>query len=57
MVFAFFTECCVVRHGETGWNSERRLQGHRDIPLNVTGERRVVGEGRVLDTPFTIAEV
>jgi probable phosphoglycerate mutase len=28
---------CVVRHGETGWNAERRLQGHTDIPLNDIG--------------------
>ncbi|MFK7826163.1 MAG: histidine phosphatase family protein [Oligoflexales bacterium] len=27
----------VVRHGETGWNAERRLQGHSDIDLNETG--------------------
>ena len=27
----------VVRHGETGWNKERRLQGHSDIDLNETG--------------------
>ena len=29
--------CCFVRHGETAWNSERRLQGHQDIPLNALG--------------------
>jgi broad specificity phosphatase PhoE len=29
-----------LRHGETDWNRERRLQGHRDIPLNATGERQ-----------------
>ena len=27
-----------LRHGETDWNRERRLQGHMDIPLNATGE-------------------
>ena len=28
---------CLVRHGETSWNAEHRLQGHTDIPLNATG--------------------
>ncbi|NLF54218.1 MAG: histidine phosphatase family protein [Thauera phenolivorans] len=28
---------CVIRHGETAWNAERRLQGHLDVPLNETG--------------------
>lgn len=31
------THLCLVRHGETAWNAERRLQGHLDIPLNETG--------------------
>lgn len=30
-------ELIVVRHGETTWNREGRLQGHTDIPLSEAG--------------------
>jgi probable phosphoglycerate mutase len=31
------TTFLLVRHGETDWNFERRVQGHADRPLNETG--------------------
>jgi probable phosphoglycerate mutase len=45
------TTLLLVRHGETDWNAEGKLQGHTDRPLNEYGRRqaralaeRLVGE-------------
>jgi probable phosphoglycerate mutase len=34
------TNIVLIRHGETAWNAERRLQGHLDIALNAEGRRQ-----------------
>ena len=42
------TRILLIRHGETAWNAERRLQGHLDIPLNAEGERQAALLGATL---------
>ncbi|MFE1601689.1 histidine phosphatase family protein [Methylobacterium sp. ID0610] len=37
-----------VRHGETDWNAEGRLQGQRDTPLNPRGLAQAAGVGETL---------
>ncbi|WP_298813699.1 histidine phosphatase family protein [uncultured Roseibium sp.] len=39
-----------VRHGQTDWNFEGRMQGHKDIPLNATGKGQATGNGARLKT-------
>lgn len=34
------TDLILLRHGETAWNRERRIQGQLDVPLNDEGVRQ-----------------
>jgi probable phosphoglycerate mutase len=34
------TEFLIIRHGQTPWNVDRRIQGWRDIELNDTGHQQ-----------------
>ena len=34
------TRILAIRHGETAWNVDTRIQGHLDIPLNEVGLRQ-----------------
>lgn len=40
MSFPQPTRILAIRHGETAWNVDTRIQGHLDIPLNDTGHRQ-----------------
>jgi uncharacterized phosphatase len=42
------TELYLVRHGETNWNREKRIQGLTDISLNDTGRAQAKTTGSLL---------
>ena len=42
----------LVRHGETAWNRNGRIQGHSDVPLNDSGRR----QAKTLATRFANCE-
>ncbi|PTL82021.1 histidine phosphatase family protein [Vitiosangium sp. GDMCC 1.1324] len=49
-VVSAITHLVVIRHGETAWNLDRRLQGHLDVPLNAHGRAQAEALGRALSS-------
>ena len=48
------TRIIAVRHGETAWNADARIQGQRDIGLNDTGRWQAQRVGQALaEEPIT----
>ena len=48
------TRIIAIRHGETTWNVDTRIQGQLDIPLNSTGRRQAERMALALgDEPIT----
>jgi probable phosphoglycerate mutase len=52
------TRVLLIRHGETDWNVQTRLQGHSDIPLNARGRWQAARlhealQGEVLDAVYS----
>ena len=47
------TRIIAIRHGETAWNVDTRIQGHLDIPLSATGRWQAERLAEALrDEPF-----
>src|ERR1700733_948194 len=37
-----YCDVYLIRHGETDWNAQGKMQGHKDIALNVVGETQAI---------------
>jgi 2,3-bisphosphoglycerate-dependent phosphoglycerate mutase len=51
------TRILAIRHGETAWNVDTRIQGHLDIPLNDTGRWQAQRVARALAARDTVHAV
>ncbi|CAK7337631.1 unnamed protein product [Dovyalis caffra] len=51
------TEIIVVRHGETAWNTDGRIQGHIDVELNEAGREQAAVVADRLSREFKVSVV
>lgn len=50
-------EVVLLRHGETAWNDEGRMQGHAPVPLNETGREQAHAAGAWLADEYAFDRV
>ena len=49
------TEIILIRHGETEWNSQQRMQGHSDSDLSSVGQAQIQALGQWMkNVPFDL---
>ena len=49
------TEIILIRHGETEWNSQKRMQGHSNSDLSSVGQAQIQGLGQWMkNVPFDL---
>ena len=51
------TQLIMIRHGETGWNVEKRKQGRNDQPLNARGEAQARLTAEYVKANYAIKKV
>lgn len=44
----------LIRHGQTNWSKENRIQGSLDVPLNKQGRQESIELAKKLDVPVDI---
>ncbi|MEE3265835.1 MAG: histidine phosphatase family protein, partial [SAR324 cluster bacterium] len=42
------TEIILIRHGETEWNSQQRMQGHSNSDLSEVGRGQIQALGELM---------
>lgn len=52
-----YTEIIVIRHGETEWNCNRKIQGHLDVDLNEVGRMQAAAVAEQLSGESKVSAV
>nr|XP_027077489.1 phosphoglycerate mutase-like protein 4 [Coffea arabica]XP_027078174.1 phosphoglycerate mutase-like protein 4 [Coffea arabica] len=52
-----YAEIVVIRHGETEWNADGRIQGHLDVELNDVGREQATAVAERVSKEFKVSAV